>query len=177
MPEGRTPPLSAIKAMTGEAIYIALTNGAMKTQAQGLSPVQIFAAGLHCTNGRHAHCDNANLQGSSSVQGVGARLERMEPQCHQLPIPECLGPHGFDCAAAQAEVGVQSGRGRHLTLPTDPHRRTRVSRERDRSRLLARLAVWMGFRIRWAETLRGNLRHRSWRRCGYECARRIPARP
>src|SRR5436190_23087668 len=42
MPQGRTPALSAIKAMSGEAIYVALTNGAMKTQAQGLSTVQIF---------------------------------------------------------------------------------------------------------------------------------------
>jgi polyvinyl alcohol dehydrogenase (cytochrome) len=42
MPEGRTPAISAIKAMSGEAIYVALTNGAMKTQAQGLSTPQIF---------------------------------------------------------------------------------------------------------------------------------------
>lgn len=42
MPEGRVPALSAIKAMSGEAIYIALTNGGMKTQAQGLSTAQIF---------------------------------------------------------------------------------------------------------------------------------------
>src|SRR5262245_21703887 len=42
MPEGRTPALSSIKAMSGEAIYIALTNGAMKAQAQGLSTAQIF---------------------------------------------------------------------------------------------------------------------------------------
>ncbi|HET9217236.1 MAG TPA: PQQ-binding-like beta-propeller repeat protein [Terriglobia bacterium] len=42
MPEGRTPALSAIKAMSGEAIYVALTSGAMKTQAQGLSTAQIF---------------------------------------------------------------------------------------------------------------------------------------
>jgi polyvinyl alcohol dehydrogenase (cytochrome) len=43
MPEGRTPPLSAIKAMTGEAVYTALTTGAMKTQAEGLQPPQLFA--------------------------------------------------------------------------------------------------------------------------------------
>src|ERR1051325_6290994 len=43
MPEGRTPPLSAIKAMTGEAIYTALSSGAMKTQAQGLAAPQLFA--------------------------------------------------------------------------------------------------------------------------------------
>lgn len=42
MPEGRTPPISAIKAMTGEAIFLALTSGAMRTQAQGLSTPQIF---------------------------------------------------------------------------------------------------------------------------------------
>src|SRR5215510_16117574 len=42
-PEGRVPALSAIKAMTGEAIYIALTSGAMRTQVQGLSTPQIFA--------------------------------------------------------------------------------------------------------------------------------------
>src|SRR5262245_57102503 len=43
MPEGRTPSIATIKAMSGEAIYIALTSGAMKTQAQGLSTGQIFA--------------------------------------------------------------------------------------------------------------------------------------
>ena len=43
MPEGRTPPLAAIKAMTGEAIYAALSSGAMRTQAQGLTAPQLFA--------------------------------------------------------------------------------------------------------------------------------------
>jgi polyvinyl alcohol dehydrogenase (cytochrome) len=43
MSEGRTPSLSAIKAMSGTSIYIALTSGAMKTQAEGLSTAQIFA--------------------------------------------------------------------------------------------------------------------------------------
>jgi polyvinyl alcohol dehydrogenase (cytochrome) len=42
MPAGRVPPLSAIKAMSGEAIFIALSNGKMKEQAQGLSVAQIF---------------------------------------------------------------------------------------------------------------------------------------
>src|SRR5262245_21077598 len=42
-PEGRVPALSAIKAMSGEAIYVALTTGVMRTQAQGLSAPQIFA--------------------------------------------------------------------------------------------------------------------------------------
>src|SRR5215813_2531528 len=43
MPEGRTPPLTAIKGMTGEAIYAALSSGSMKTQAQGLTGPQLFA--------------------------------------------------------------------------------------------------------------------------------------
>lgn len=42
-PQGRVPPLGAIKAMTGQAIYLALTDGVMKSQAEGLSSAQIFA--------------------------------------------------------------------------------------------------------------------------------------
>jgi hypothetical protein len=37
------PALSAIKAMSGEAIYVALTSGSMKTRAEGLTTIQIFA--------------------------------------------------------------------------------------------------------------------------------------
>ncbi|HTA42821.1 MAG TPA: PQQ-binding-like beta-propeller repeat protein [Bryobacteraceae bacterium] len=40
-PQGRVPALSALQAMSGEAIYLALTSGSMKTQAQGLSTAQI----------------------------------------------------------------------------------------------------------------------------------------
>src|SRR5215469_10407748 len=42
-PKERVPALSAIKAMSGEAIYLALTTGLMKTQAAGLSTGQLFA--------------------------------------------------------------------------------------------------------------------------------------
>jgi len=42
MPTGRTPALSAIKSMSGEAIYATLTNGTMKTQAEGLSLPQLL---------------------------------------------------------------------------------------------------------------------------------------
>jgi len=42
-PGPRVPALSTIKAMSGEAIYQALTEGVMKTQAAGLSPAQIVA--------------------------------------------------------------------------------------------------------------------------------------
>jgi len=43
MPQGRTPAIGAIKAMSGEAIYAALSSGPMKTQAQGLNIAQIFS--------------------------------------------------------------------------------------------------------------------------------------
>src|SRR5882672_5875622 len=42
-PEGRVPSLKAIKAMSGEAIYIALTTGSMRTHAERLSTPQVFA--------------------------------------------------------------------------------------------------------------------------------------
>ena len=42
-PAPRVPSLNTIKAMSGEAIYTALTSGVMKTQAAGLSTAQLFA--------------------------------------------------------------------------------------------------------------------------------------
>jgi hypothetical protein len=42
-PAGRVPALSAIKAMSGEAVYLALTSGSMKAMAEGLTTAQIFA--------------------------------------------------------------------------------------------------------------------------------------
>src|ERR1017187_8963119 len=42
-PQGRVPALSAIKAMSGEAIYVSLTSGSMKTMAESLGTTQIFA--------------------------------------------------------------------------------------------------------------------------------------
>ena len=42
-PQGRVPSLASIKAMSGEAIYLALTNGVMKSRAEGLSTPELFA--------------------------------------------------------------------------------------------------------------------------------------
>jgi polyvinyl alcohol dehydrogenase (cytochrome) len=42
-PEGRVPSIASIKAMSGEAIYASLTNGTMKSRAEGLSTAEIFA--------------------------------------------------------------------------------------------------------------------------------------
>jgi len=42
-PQERVPSLAAIKAMSGEAIYVALTNGVMKSRAEGLTTPEIFA--------------------------------------------------------------------------------------------------------------------------------------
>jgi polyvinyl alcohol dehydrogenase (cytochrome) len=43
MPQARVPSLATIKAMSGEAIYIALTNGVMKSRAEGLSTPELFS--------------------------------------------------------------------------------------------------------------------------------------
>src|SRR5579875_1384301 len=55
-PAPRVPALSAIREMSGEAIYLALTHGAMKTQAAGLSSAEIFAVISYIgpTGGTHA---------------------------------------------------------------------------------------------------------------------------
>jgi polyvinyl alcohol dehydrogenase (cytochrome) len=42
-PQGHVPGISAIKAMSGEAIYAALTTGVMKERAAGLSTTDLFA--------------------------------------------------------------------------------------------------------------------------------------
>ncbi|MBV9180762.1 MAG: PQQ-binding-like beta-propeller repeat protein, partial [Acidobacteria bacterium] len=42
-PSERVPSLASLKKMSGEAIYIALTHGTMKTQAADLSSAEIFA--------------------------------------------------------------------------------------------------------------------------------------
>ncbi|HEY7338579.1 MAG TPA: PQQ-binding-like beta-propeller repeat protein [Bryobacteraceae bacterium] len=43
MPQERVPSIAAIKAMSGEAVYVALTNGSMKSRAEGLGITQLFA--------------------------------------------------------------------------------------------------------------------------------------
>ena len=42
-PNGRIPSIGAIKQMTGQAIYAALTNGAMKSQTRGLSTQEMIS--------------------------------------------------------------------------------------------------------------------------------------
>ncbi|HUB83146.1 MAG TPA: PQQ-binding-like beta-propeller repeat protein [Bryobacteraceae bacterium] len=42
-PAGHTPPISAIKQMSGEAIYASLTSGVMKSRAEGLSTAGVMA--------------------------------------------------------------------------------------------------------------------------------------
>lgn len=42
-PAERVPSLATIKAMSGESIYVALTTGSMKSRAEGLSTLQLFA--------------------------------------------------------------------------------------------------------------------------------------
>lgn len=43
MPAERVPSRAAIQAMSGEALYLTLTTGVMKSRAEGLTTPQIFA--------------------------------------------------------------------------------------------------------------------------------------
>src|ERR1700733_14782695 len=43
MPAARVPSLATIKAMSAEAIYVALSSGVMKSRAEGLSTPELFA--------------------------------------------------------------------------------------------------------------------------------------
>ncbi len=56
MPAARVPSLAAIKAMSPEAIYIALSSGVMKSRAEGLSTPEIFSliGYIAPTGGQHA---------------------------------------------------------------------------------------------------------------------------
>lgn len=60
MPAPRVPSFNIIKAMSGKAIYTALTRGVMKTQASGLSSAQIMAliGYIAPTGGTHAAAPN-----------------------------------------------------------------------------------------------------------------------
>ena len=59
-PAPHVPSLSAIKAMSGEGIYMALTHGVMQTQAAGLSSAQLIAIIRYIapTGGPHAAAPN-----------------------------------------------------------------------------------------------------------------------
>ncbi len=67
-PAPRIPSLSTIKGMSGEAIYLTLTRGVMKTQADGLSSAQIFA-----------------LLGYIAPTGGRAAAPQVTPTCGALP--------------------------------------------------------------------------------------------
>ena len=86
MPAGSRPSLTTIKAMSGEAIYMALTSGIMKTQAEGLSTARDLRVDrLYCAHRRSARSRSAtrpHLQRrrSFSIQRKFAAMERLEHQ-------------------------------------------------------------------------------------------------
>src|SRR6185312_8423449 len=56
-PEARVPAMSALKAMTPTAVYVALTSGVMKTRAEGLTTPQLFALMSYIGPTGGAHTD------------------------------------------------------------------------------------------------------------------------
>src|SRR5262249_27192311 len=81
-PEGRVPPLSAIKAMTGEAIYGVLTTGAMKSQAQGLSVPQLFQliGYIAPTGAANAPSLERTCKGDSSISAAAFKSSMNAPR-------------------------------------------------------------------------------------------------
>jgi polyvinyl alcohol dehydrogenase (cytochrome) len=81
-PAGRVPPISAIKAMSGEAIYGALTNGAMKTQAEGLSTPQLFAliGYIAPTGAANAPSLERTCKGDSSISPAAFKSSMNAPR-------------------------------------------------------------------------------------------------
>ena len=75
MPQGRVPALGAIKAMSGEAIYVALTTGAMKTQAQGMSIAQIFTLLGYIAPTGGAAADAPSLTRTCKADAVSAAAD------------------------------------------------------------------------------------------------------
>src|ERR1700689_5101245 len=69
-PTPRVPSMSTIKSMSGQAIYLALTHGVMKTQADGLSSAQIFAL----------------LGYIAPTGGAGAAAPVLTPTCASQPV-------------------------------------------------------------------------------------------
>src|SRR6185369_4443553 len=81
-PEGRVPSITAIKAMTGEAIYLALTNGVMKTQAQGLSIPQVFTliGYIAPTGAANAPSLERTCKGDSSISAAAFKAAMNAPR-------------------------------------------------------------------------------------------------
>jgi polyvinyl alcohol dehydrogenase (cytochrome) len=76
----RVPALSAIKAMAPENVYVALTSGVMKSQAEGLSTAQIFA-----------------------LIGYIAPTGGSHPDTAAQPAPTCKGDAAFQISAGSAQ--------------------------------------------------------------------------
>jgi polyvinyl alcohol dehydrogenase (cytochrome) len=103
MPQGRTPAMSTIKAMTGEAIYMALTSGAMKTQGEGLTLPQLFM-----------------LIGYIAPTG-GTPTEGLKPTCKTSPPFTTAGPRWNGWSTSVTNSRFQDVRTAGLTASTVPN--------------------------------------------------------
>ena len=94
-PQGRTPALSVIKQMTGEAVYLALTAGAMKEQASGLSITQLFSliGYIAPTGGRSTKLSfektcTANVPTTTSAAAWGGWSPSVTNSRFRVPAPQ-----------------------------------------------------------------------------------------
>jgi hypothetical protein len=117
-PAGRVPAISAIKAMSGEAIYMTMTRGSMKTQTDGLSSAELLASNwLHRAHRRFARRrsrPHANMQKRSGLHCPCKRaaMEWLEQQPDQLAIPGRFfcWTHRRRPRQTQIKMGLQPGR-------------------------------------------------------------------
>jgi polyvinyl alcohol dehydrogenase (cytochrome) len=79
-PAARVPSLAAIKAMSAEAIYIALTNGSMKSRTEGLATADIFALIGYIAPTSGTHADSSAALASTCKGSTAFRVTADSPQ-------------------------------------------------------------------------------------------------
>ena len=117
MPAGRVPAITAIKAMSGEAIYLTLTKGVMKTQADGLSTGQLLAliGYIGPTGGSHTAAPDLNATcKSNALFKAGENVPQWNGWSNSLTNSRfqdapSAGLSAADVGKLKPEVGLQSG--------------------------------------------------------------------
>ncbi len=138
-PTGRIPSISTIKKMTGEAVYAALTNGAMKSQTSGLSTQQVISLLVYIApgagrRGQAKPTFEKSCTGNAPFKARRECLGWMESGRHHLRYQggEGGGTRGNRRAQAQAQMGVQSRGGDGGARPASGGRQPGIHRHHGR---------------------------------------------
>ncbi len=112
-PQGRIPSIGAIKQMTGEAVYAAMLNGAMKSQASGLSTQQLISLLVYIAPAGIANPNPAFQKNCAATTPLkpGASCARRRPAGKQMERME---------APASPMRDIRTRRQLGLPQPTCP---------------------------------------------------------